>query len=271
MASSTDVIGPLTKTVEDAAIILDVISGKDALDSTTIERDQSSYVDLASGIKGKKFGVIKECFDEGLDGSIRSAIEKQILMLKDNGAEVVEVSLPSSPLALACYYVICPAEVSSNLNRYDGQRYGFSDNNAKNLEESYELSRSRGFGPEAKRRIMIGTYVLSSGYYDAYYKKAQTVRTKLIDEYNDAFSKVNFLLCPTAPTTAFKIGENITDPMQMYLNDIYSVGPSLVGLPAISLPVAKADGLPIGMQIMAPQKHDRELLEVSNEIERINK
>ncbi len=269
MASSTDVIGPLTKSVEDAAIVLDVISGKDKLDSTTIERDHTPYTELGETLKGKKIGVIKEYMGEGLDSKVKSKIDAAISELKKAGAEIEEVSLPSLPLALACYYIICPAEVSSNLSRYDGQRYGFSSNEAKTLDDSYELSRSEGFGTEAKRRIMIGTYVLSSGYYDAYYKKAQTVRTKLINEFEGVFKEVDLLIGPTAPTTAFKIGENAKNPLAMYLSDIMTVAVNLVGIPAISLPCGEADKLPVGLQLMAPQKQDRLLLSVANETERI--
>ena len=269
MASSTDVIGPLTKTVEDAALVLDVISGQDSLDSTTIERDHEPYIALPAGIRGKKIGVIKECFDEGLQPGVRKQVEAAITKLKTAGANVIEVSLPSLPLALACYYIICPAEVSSNLSRYDGQRYGYSHKDAKDLDDSYELSRSNGFGLEAKRRIMIGTYVLSSGYYDAYYKKAQTVRTKLISECNKAFEQVDFLVSPTAPTTAFKIGANSGDPLQMYLNDIMTVSFNLTGSPAISLPVGADASLPVGLQIIAPQRQDRELLGLSYELEQL--
>ncbi len=269
MASSTDTIGPLTRTVDDAAIVLDVMSGRDPLDSTTIERDSEPYTNLTDDIKGKKIGVIKEYFSKDLDESVRKVIEDSIANLKKAGAHLEEVSLPSLPLALACYYIICPAEVSSNLSRYDGQRYGYSAKHAKDLDESYELSRSEGFGKEAKRRIMIGSYVLSSGYYDAYYKKAQIVRTKLIREFDEAFKKVDFLVGPTAPTTAFKIGQNSNDPLQMYLQDIMTVAVNLAGIPAISVPAGKVAGLPVGLQIMAPQNKDRSLLAIAKQTERL--
>lgn len=271
MASSTDVIGPLTRTVDDAALVLDVIAGKDELDSTTIDREPN-YCDGSSlDIKGKKFGLIKEYMDEGLDDGVRENIEDSIEKLKAAGANIEEVSLASLPLALAVYYVICPAEVSSNLCRYDGQRYGYSYEGAKDLDESYLRSRSIGFGREAKRRIMIGTYVLSSGFYDAYYKKAQTVRTKLIQEFEDAFRQVDFLIGPTAPTTAFKIGQNIHDPLQMYLSDILTVAANLVGNPAISIPAGKSDGLPVGLQLMASHKMDKALLKAAKKTEEILK
>jgi aspartyl-tRNA(Asn)/glutamyl-tRNA(Gln) amidotransferase subunit A len=267
MASSTDVIGPLTMTVEDAARVLDVMSGTDPLDSTTIERDEKPYTELQTELAGAKIGIVKEYFSDALSPEVKQNIDKAIADLKAQGAEITEVSLPSLPLALACYYIICPAEVSSNLSRYDGQHFGFHDPSAKDVEESYSKTRSQGFGQEAKRRIMIGTYVLSSGYYDAYYKRAQQVRTKLIDEFNDAFKQVDFLLGPTAPATAFKIGQHTTDPLQMYLTDIMTVAANLVGVPAISIPAGMSNGLPVGLQLMAPQKHDRELLGIARATE----
>ena len=269
MASSTDVVGPITRTVADAALVLDVMSGRDKLDSTTIERDHTPYTEYNGSLKGKKIGVVKEYFGKGLDLDVKEQTEAAITKIKEAGAEVAEVSLPSIDLALACYYIICPAEVSSNLSRYDGQRYGYSSKQNKDLHESYEQSRSEGFGREAKRRIMIGTYVLSSGYYDAYYKKAQTVRTKLIDEFERVFKKVDFLIGPTTPTTAFKIGEHTADPLQMYLSDIMTVAANLTGVPAISIPNTPTGGMPIGIQVMAPARRDRDLLTIANEIERI--
>ena len=262
MASSTDCMGPMTTTVTDTALVLDVMAAKDDLDSTTIDRDPAGYVlaDEAFDLKGKKIGVIKEYMGEGLQPGVRVVIESTTQKLKDAGADVREVSLPSLPMALAVYYIVVPAEVSSNLGRYDGQRYGYTYREAKDLEESYAKSRGTGFGKEAKRRIMIGTYVLSSGYYDAYYKRAQTVRTKLINEFHDAFKDVDFLIGPTAPMTAFKIGENVNDPLQMYLADIMTVGVSLVGSPAIVVPAGMSDNLPVGVQLMAPQRGDRQLL-----------
>jgi aspartyl-tRNA(Asn)/glutamyl-tRNA(Gln) amidotransferase subunit A len=270
MASSTDVIGSLTKTVEDTALVLDVMAGVDELDSTTIERDPQSYTNLASDVKGKKIGVIKEYMDsDGLDVGVKANVQAAIEKLKSAGAEITEVSLPSLPMALAVYYIVCPAEVSSNLSRYDGQRYGYSYSDAKNIDESYTKSRAIGFGKEAKRRIMIGTHVLSSGYYDAYYKKAQTVRTKLINEFNAVFATVDFLLGPTAPSVAFKIGENVNDPLKMYLTDIMTVAVNLVGVPAISIPAGLSEGLPVGLQLIAPQKQDRALLGLAQATEEL--
>lgn len=260
MASSHDVIGPITKTTEDAAYVLDVIAGRDDFDSTTIERDEKSYLEFDADVRGKRVGVIKEYFSLGLNDDVKNEINICIEKLKKAGAIVDEVSIPSLPLGLACYYILCPAEVSSNLSRYDGQRYGYSSKEAKTLDESYNWSRSEGFGEEAKRRIMIGTYVLSSGYYDAYYKQAQRLRTKIIKEFEIAFAEFDFLLGPTSPSVAFEIGANTNDPLQMYLSDIMTVGANLAGIPAISIPAGTSDNLPIGLQLMAAQKHDRELL-----------
>lgn len=269
MASSLDCMGPITTNVDDASLILDVIAGRDDLDSTTIERDEEKYTKLDTDIKGKIVGVVKEYMDEGLDEAVKANITRAINDLESAGAIIKEVSLPSLPLALAVYYIVCPAEVSSNLSRYDGQRYGYSDSDAKDLEESYSLSRDRGFGAEAKRRIMIGTYVLSSGYYDAYYKKAQTVRTKLINEFNEVFKEVDFLVGPTAPNVAFKIGQNADNPLEMYLTDIMTVAANLVGVPAISVPASDVEGMPVGLQIMAPQRADRQLLSIAKAYEEL--
>lgn len=274
MASSTDVIGPLTRNVSDAAIVLDIMAEKDGLDGTMIDRETKGYVlspASISQIKGKKIGVVKEYMGEGLNEDVKKVITDAIEKLKEAGAVIEEISLPSIPMALAVYYIICPAEVSSNLGRYDGQRYGYSNKDAKDLESSYTASRGRGFGKEAKRRIMIGTYVLSSGYYDAYYKRAQTVRTKLINEFAGAFSKVDYLIGPVAPTTAFKIGENANDPLQMYLSDVLTVAANLVGNPSISIPAGKVDKLPVGLQIMSAQRTDRRLLGIAMQTEELLK
>jgi aspartyl-tRNA(Asn)/glutamyl-tRNA(Gln) amidotransferase subunit A len=269
MASSTDVIGPLTRTVDDAALVLDVMAGRDDMDSTTIERNPEGYAQLGGSLKGKKVGVIREHMGEGLNAQIIEVVNAAVQQLEKAGAEITEISLPSLPMSLAVYYVLCPAEVSSNLGRYDGQRFGYSYAEAKDLDDSYTGSRGRGFGKEAKRRIMIGTYVLSSGYYDAYYKRAQTVRTKLINEFKQAFEQVDFLIGPVAPTTAFKIGENIKNPLQMYLTDIMTVAVNLAGNAAISLPAGEIDGLPVGLQLMAPQRADRELLALAKQAEAV--
>jgi aspartyl-tRNA(Asn)/glutamyl-tRNA(Gln) amidotransferase subunit A len=268
MASSTDVIGPLTTNVADAALVLDVMSGRDKLDGTTIERDKTAYTELKVNLKGQKIGIVKEYMTD-LGSDVGSLISKRITQLKQAGAEVTEVSLPSLSLALACYYIICPAEVSSNLSRYDGQHFGFAAKDTKDIEASYSQTRSQGFGHEAKRRIMIGTYVLSSGYYDAYYKKAQQLRTKLINEFNAAFQHHDFLVGPTAPGTAFKVGQHSKHPLHMYLTDIMTVAANLVGVPAISIPAGMVGGLPVGLQLMAPQHHDRQLLAVAQATEEL--
>lgn len=263
MASSTDTIGPLTKTVEDSALVLDIMAGQDELDSTTIVSDEQGYeITEAEDLKGKKIGVISEYMSEGLDKDVKQQIEASLEKLKAAGAEIVPISLPSLQYSLGVYYIVVPAEISSNLSRYDGQRFGYSDKDAKDLDASYTNSRTKGFGTEAKRRIMTGAYVLSSGYYDAYYNKAQTVRTKLINEFNDAFSKVDLLAGPTMPTIAPKLGDNTKDPLTMYLEDVMTVGASLVGIPALVIPAGQVNGLPVGLQLMAPQKADRMLLSV---------
>jgi aspartyl-tRNA(Asn)/glutamyl-tRNA(Gln) amidotransferase subunit A len=269
MASSTDVVGPLTRTVEDSALVLDVMSGRDDLDGTTIERDSNSYADLETALSGKKIGIVKEYMEEGLEPGVKKVIDESIEKLKKSGAILEEISMPSLPLALAVYYIVCPAEVSSNLSRYDGQRYGYSYKDAKDLDESYFLSREHGFGAEAKRRIMIGTHVLSSGYYDAYYKKAQTVRTKIIQEFEEAFKKFDFLFGPTCPNVAFKIGERTSDPLRMYLTDIMTVAANISGNPAISVPAGESEGLPVGLQLIAPHKGDRALLGIAKGYEEL--
>ena len=269
MISSTDTIGALARTVDDAAIVMDVMADRDKLDSTTIERDKEGYTDIPANIKGKKVGLLKEYMGEGLDPGVRKVIQEAAVKLKAAGAHVEEISIPSLDIALAIYYIICPAEISSNLSRYDGQRYPFSYDKAGNLEESYTKTRGIGFGKEAKRRIMIGTYVLSSGYYDAYYRKAQMLRTKLISEFTEAFSKVDFLIGPVAPTAAFKIGATGDDPVQNYLADVMTIAVSLAGLPAAVVPAGKIKHLPVGLQVIAPQRADRNLLSAAKAAEGI--
>jgi aspartyl-tRNA(Asn)/glutamyl-tRNA(Gln) amidotransferase subunit A len=261
MASSTDCIGPLVKTVEDAEYIFDIIKGVDPLDSTTIALGNNQKA------IGKKIGIIKEFMGDSVQPEIREMVLEQAKDLRAKGYTVDEVSLPTLEASLAVYYVVVPAEISSNLSRYDGQRFGYSHPDSANLNDKYLYSRSVGFGREAKRRIMIGTHVLSSGYYDDYYKKAQTVRTKLINEFASIFVEYDYLIGPVAPTTAFKIGQMNDDPMQMYLADVMTVGVSLAGLPAISLPVAKDNsGLPIGLQVIACMRNDQSLLDFAKEI-----
>lgn len=275
MGSSLDCIGPIANSVEDAALVLDVLAQKDPLDSTMVERESAGY-DIRQesyDLRGKKIGIIKQYMDEGLDEGVRAKVQKALDVMKEAGAELVEVSMPSLPLGLAVYYVLCPAEVSSNLSRYDGQRYAHHTPDATDLYASYTQTRETGFGSEAKRRILIGTYVLSSGYYDAYYKKAQIVRTKVIDEFAKSFEEVDFLVGPTSPSVAFRLGENVADPLKMYLADIMTVAANLAGVPAISIPcgLSEEERMPVGFQLMAPQKQDRALLELSNAVEELLK
>jgi aspartyl-tRNA(Asn)/glutamyl-tRNA(Gln) amidotransferase subunit A len=232
MGSSFDTIGPLTNSVVDTAIVMDVLAGRDATDATSIERDAESYAVPAASLKGLKIGVVKEYLGEGLDPEIKQQLLDLVDALKAAGADVQQVSIPNIERALAAYYILVPAEVSSNLARHDGVRYGYSSPDATNLEETYLRSREEGFGAEAKRRIMIGTYVLSSGYYDAYYKRAQKVRTLITQEFDKVLAQYDILVGPTAPTPAFKIGAKVDDPLAMYLNDIMTVAANLAGVPA---------------------------------------
>ncbi len=264
MASSTDVVGPITTNTEDANLVLSCMAGKDERDSTTLELAPD-----VSGVKKPRIGVVKQGLGEGIDKDVVERTEVLIGSLRSSGFDVGEVSLPTIPHALAVYYIVVPAELSSNLARYDGIKYG-TQKSGDSLHAVYENSRSAGFMDENKRRILIGNYVLSSGYYDAYYHKAQTVRTVLIREYNQAFEDYDLLLSPTAPTPAFVIGENSKDPIKMYLADIMTVPPSLAGLPAISLPNGLSrDGLPIGIQLVAPYRYDNDLLRSAKLIEEV--
>ncbi len=271
MGSSLDCIGPITTSAKDAAVVLDVISGQDTLDSTTVKSDPKGYSDISAlNLGGVKIGLVKEYLNQGVNNEITVALNSTVEHIRSRGAEMKEISLPSIDLALACYYIICPAEVSSNLSRYDGVRYGYFNADVKDLDSGYIRSRGIGFGKEAKRRIMIGTFVLSSGYYDAYYKKAMTVRTKLIEEFKAAFEQVDYLIGPVTPSLPFKIGEKSANPLDMYLADVMTVGANLVGIPAVSIPIAfSKDNLPIGLQVMARQRDDRNLLALSMAIEEL--
>ena len=250
-SSSLDQAGPLTRTVGDAALMLNSMAGYDKKDSTSANLTMPNLMDyLDKGVKGKKIGIPKEYTQDGISDDIVKFYDTSISWLKDAGAEIIPVSLPHTKYALPVYYIIAPAEASSNLARYDGVRYGLRKE-GKNLDDMYELTRGKGFGEEVKRRIMIGTYVLSSGYYDAYYLKAQKVRRLIKQDFDNVFEKVDFILTPSTPTTAFALGEKL-DPLTMYLNDIFTVPASLAGLPGISLPVGlDKSGLPIGMQLIA--------------------
>ncbi len=268
MASSLDQIGPITKTVEDVEIVFEFIKGKDRFDSTSVDL-------FKKGLRNKeiKIGIPKEYFGKGLDKRIKRIIEELARKLEKNGIKFEEISLPSTEFALATYYIIMPAEASSNLARYDGIKYGYSegDPKLKNLIEFYRITRAKGFGKEVKRRIMLGTFVLSAGYWEAYYLKAQKARALIKKDFEKAFERVDFLLTPTSPTPPFKLKEKIKDPLAMYLSDIYTVSPNLAGLPVISIPCGWIDNLPVGVQLIGAQFKDYELLEFAKKVEEVVK
>lgn len=264
MASSTDCVGPITRSVEDTQLVTSIIMGKDEFDGTTVD---SQNIDVsAKSVPKLKIGVVKELIASGLEDDVDKSYQRSIQKLIDLGHEVSEVSIPSIDLALPCYYVLVPAEISSNLSRFDGQRYGNRSVKGESLDQNIGYSRAEGFGQENKRRIIIGTYVLSSGYYEAYYKKAQKLRTRLIDEFNSVLSKVDVLVSPTSPTTAFKIGDKIEDTLQIYMADIMTVSANLVGVPAVSVPGVINGGMPVGFQIMAAQKNDGMVLGLAKQL-----
>lgn len=268
-ASSFDQIGPFALCVKDAAQVLNVIAGHDEKDSTSADVPVPNYVAaLTKDVKGLKVGIPKEYFGKALDNEIRSAIEKKIDLLRSHGAVVEEVSLPHTEYTIATYYILATAEASSNLARYDGARYGYRAKGVRDLAEMYTRSRSEGFGAEVKRRIMLGTYVLSAGYYDAYYRKGQKVRRLIQEDFFNAFKKVDCLITPTSPTTAFKAGEKVDDPLQMYLSDIYTTSANLAGIPGISIPCGTdRQGLPIGLQILGKQFDEATILKVADFLE----
>jgi len=268
-ASSLDHIGPLTKTVKDAALVLRTIAGRDAMDSTSAEVPVPDYVaELEKPVRGLKLGVAKEYFGDGLGDEVRQAVEAAIDKLKALGCEVVPVSLPHTPYAIPTYYLIATAEASSNLARYDGVRYSHRARGVKTLSEMYRRSRDEGFGAEVKRRIMLGTYALSAGYYDAYYLKAQKVRTLLTRDFEEAFQKVDAIVTPTSPTAAFRLGEKSNDPLAMYLADIYTVTADLAGIPGISIPCGETkEKLPIGLQILGKHFDEATILRVAQAFE----
>lgn len=268
-ASSLDHIGPLTKTVKDAAIILRHIAGRDPLDSTSADVPVPDYEqEIGKPVKALKLGVPKEYFGEGLDAEVKSAVEAAIQQLAADGCEIVPISLPHTPYAIPTYYVIATAEASSNLARYDGVRYGYRSKQARTLSEMYRRTRDEAFGAEVKRRIMLGTYALSSGYYDDYYLKAQKVRTLLARDFEEAFRRVDAIVTPTTPTPAFKLGEKTDDPLAMYLADIYTVVGDLVGVPGISVPCGQTrSGLPIGLQILGKHFDEATVLRLGHAVE----
>lgn len=264
-ASSLDQIGPFGRTVEDAAILLGAIAGHDPKDSTSLSVEIPDYTQyLIPDLKGKRVGIVTETFGEGLDSVVADAVNKAIEQLTALGAEVQEISCPRFRYGLPTYYVIAPSEASANLARYDGVKYGFRSESADNLLSMYTQTRAQGFGAEVKRRIMIGTYALSAGYYDAYYLKAQKVRTLIKQDFEAAFASVDVLVCPTSPTTAFKAGEKTADPLSMYLSDLMTIPVNLAGLPALSLPCGfDSQGLPIGLQIIGNVLREDQVLQVA--------
>jgi aspartyl-tRNA(Asn)/glutamyl-tRNA(Gln) amidotransferase subunit A len=264
-ASSLDHIGPLAKNVKDAATVLHAIAGRDPMDPTSADVPVPDYVaGLERGVRGLKVGVAREYFGEGLDREVKNAVESAIQKLAALGCEVAEVSLPHSEYAIPTYYIVATAEASSNLARFDGVRYGYRAQPARTLSEMYRRTRDQGFGAEVKRRIMLGTYALSAGYYDAYYLKAQKVRTLLTRDFEQAFQKVDVIVTPTSPTAAFKLGEKVDDPLAMYLADIYTVTADLAGIPAMSIPCGETrEKLPIGLQILARHFDESTMLRVA--------
>ena len=268
-ASSLDRIGPLTKTVRDAAIVLRAIAGRDPMDATSAAVPVPDYVaELEKPVRELKLGVAKEYFGEGLDSEVRKSVEAAIQRLAGSGCEIVPVSLPHTEYAIPTYYIVATAEASSNLARFDGVRYGYRARDARTLSEMYRRSRDHGFGAEVKRRVMLGTYALSAGYYDAYYLKAQSVRTLLVRDFEAAFKKVDAILTPTSPTAAFKLGEKVDDPLSMYLADIFTVTADLAGIPGISVPCGETkENLPVGLQILGKHFDEATILRVAHAYE----
>ena len=264
-ASSFDSIGPFANNLEDIALVLSVISGKDEFDSTSKEVEIPDFLELNNEKAKIKIGIPQEFFGDGLNEEVKNVIQQKIDTLsKNENVEFIDIHLPHNEYSIATYYILTTAEASANLQRYDGVRYGVRDKNQNELDEMYTQTRSNGFGKEVKRRIMLGTYVLSSGYYDAYYTKAQKVRRLIQEDFQNAFSKVDIILTPTSPFTAFKIGEKSSDPLQMYLSDIYTTSANLAGIPGISIPIGyDSNGLPIGMQLLANQFNEEILLQTA--------
>ncbi len=270
MTSSLDTIGPFAKSVEDIATILGAIAGHDEYDSTTPPEPVPNYAEaITQDIKGLKIGLPKEYFIEGIDDGVRELVLAAAKQLEALGAEIVDISLPHTESALAAYYIICPSEVSSNLARYDGIRYGHSHAERGDLATIYKQSRADGLGAEVKRRIMIGTYALSAGYYDAYYKKAMQVRTLICRDFDAAFESVDAILTPVAPTPAFKIGENANDPLKMYLADIFTIPASLAGICGLSIPAGLSNGLPVGIQLLGKRFAESTILNIGHQYQQV--
>lgn len=270
-ASSLDQAGPMTRSAEDAAYLLGAMAGFDERDSTSVNRPVDDYAgQLSQPLKGLKVGMVKEFFGEGLGAGMAASMQTAINMLKTLGVEIIEVSLPNSRYSVPAYYVVAPAECSSNLSRFDGVRFGHRCDNPQDLEDLYKRSRAEGFGPEVKRRIMIGAYALSAGYYDAYYLKAQQVRQVIADDFRQAFSAVDILLGPASPETAFRLGEKSDDPVSMYLSDIYTIAVNLAGLPALSMPAPLVDELPAGLQLIGNYFAEGQLLALAHQLQQIS-
>ncbi len=269
-ASSLDQGGPMTRSAEDAALMLQAMAGFDQRDSTSVERDVPDYsAQLSTDLSGLKVGLPKEYFGAGLDPAIAQSVQQAIDEYRKLGVEFVEISLPNTGLAVPTYYVVAPAECSSNLARFDGVRFGHRCEDPKDLRDLYERSRSEGFGAEVQRRIMIGAYVLSAGYYDAYYLKAQKIRHLIADDFTRAFEQVDLIMGPTSPGTAFRIGEKADDPVTMYLSDIYTIATNLAGLPGMSIPAAPAGGLPVGLQIIGNYFDEGRLLNAAHRLQQV--
>ncbi len=270
-ASSLDQVGPMARSVEDCALMLDVITGYDPKDSTSIQREgTAARTALVEGVKGIKIGVPKEYFVDGLDLEVRNTIEDAITVLRKEGAEIIEVSLPHTEYCVAAYYLIASAEASSNLARYDGVAYGYRNDTGENLAEMYQKTRSMGFGAEVKRRILIGTYALSSGYYDAYYKKASQVRTLILEDFNRVFTECDCLISPVVPTPAWPLSRGEEKPLSMYLSDILTISTNLCGIPGLSVPGGfSSAGLPIGVQLQGPHFSEELLVKVAYNLEKI--
>jgi aspartyl-tRNA(Asn)/glutamyl-tRNA(Gln) amidotransferase subunit A len=267
-ASSLDQIGPFARSVEDAAILLEAMAGHDPLDATSSDRPNDVRRDFDAGVQGMRLGVPREYYDvEGIEPGVKAAIDKALDALRRAGAEIVDVTLPHTDYGLAAYYIIAPAECSSNLARFDGVRYGMSDQDAANITDAYMQTRRKGFGTEVRRRVMLGTYALSSGYYDAYYVKAQKVRTLIKRDFDSAFEKCDAIVSATSPTVAFPIGSKTQDPLAMYLCDVLTLGGNLAGLPGISVPCGLSEGLPVGLQVLAPQWREDVALRVARAYE----
>ena len=268
-ASSLDQGGPIAKSAEDCALLLNCMASFDPLDSTSIQNTRPNYSEkLNKTISGLKIGVPKEYFSEGLNSGTKNAVEKAIKTLEDLGSEIIELSLPNSSLSVPAYYVIAPAEASANLSRYDGIKYGYRCDNPRNLEDLYIRSRSEGFGEEVQRRIMIGNYCLSSGYYDAYYKKAQMVKELISQDFKNAFEKVDVLVGPTCPSPAFRHGTKNNNPVEMYLEDVYTIAVNLAGLPGMSIPCGRVDRKPVGMQIIGNYLNEAIMLQVAHQFQK---